>query len=193
MNNAPLNSVMLNSVQLNAVQRVAVILTAVAQIAINPRALVRGVVASSPMASIGIAGRALARAMVVVQPAAQIVITGLDRFYGKVTATAHAVASIISTVFPRRWVSHPVTVTAKAMPVVTGKILSRAPVTTNAMASISMPGKMFYSIVHGVVTVQGRASITVDFSTYKQLPFDENAPDERTMLVSQDIRLMVVL
>ncbi len=174
MNRAALNTVVLNAESLNAFQRVQIALSAAASIVFGSPMVVRGPVT------------------VVCQAAAQVVITGMEAVFAAVAAIARAVVSVTGTSFPVNPVSVPVAATARAIVAATGLVESHTPVAVSARADLTITESSF-SYVLGMAAVSAVADVGIDFETYKRLPFDENATEERTMLVPEQDRRMVVV
>jgi hypothetical protein len=127
----------------------------------------------TPRASIALVPRKLRKLFVTSTPRAQIAITG----------------NLSYTIHPGE-----VDVLARAVVTATGERYAKANGSAAVIgrANIALTGKNYYSLILGSASVVGRAQVVIDFEVRKQIPYDEDAPDERTMLLPEQDRTMVV-
>lgn len=110
-----------------------------------------------------------------------------------VACSGTAGINLVGTWYPRQSYSQPVAGTASAQVLAWWRSVYRAPVTAQQEACITVEtGSVFYKHMRPVVTTC-RAVIAVDGEVIKKIPFNGNAPDDRTMVLSAESRLMVWL
>lgn len=192
MNRGTINSSSINADPLNVVQRAIVRVNAYARASIIGRALRRSPVVTTPRESATIAPRAMVRGQVSSTPQAKVSMTGLQRIRTKLSIAARAVISVTGAQYPRNYYSQAVQVLGSAILRLTGRSLIKAPIVSTAKARITLAPPNSYQRYRGVMTLVARASITINPDVRKQIPYDADAPAERTIYLQPDNRLMVV-
>jgi len=191
MNRESINTATVNADVIDVIQRAVVSMVAVASAVLGGLVLRRSPVGSSPMGNVSLIPRALRRDVKNRAASAAIVLSGMFRVWGHVSTSARASINVAGLVFPRRSVYSQVSPIAQARVWATGRLLSKASIHSNAIASVNALYSS-YTQVRGLITSNAYANATISFETRKQIPYDEDAPFERVMRVDEDIRTVVV-
>lgn len=192
MNRNSINAATINSTQATGGQRAIVNSSAYARASINGRAGVRSPVALAPKASSNITMRAWARSILASSGQAVSTVSGLFRNRAKVGINAGALAEISGGVAPREYVVQPMLVRASAIVWLTGRTKARAPGTVTPEARITLASPQSYVRFHVAINATGRAVVRISPESRKQIPYDADAPEERTIFIPGVNRLMVV-
>lgn len=192
MNRAGLNTVVLNAAPLDPIQRAVVHMYAVASAVVQSRKLALAKIISAPVATITLKGRAFIRGAAAVEAIGSVVLIGYNRFYASIAAQARALVVAAGTAYPKEYIYAPLTAYAKAVLWPDSVVLRRQPQSYVGRATASISYASSFSKVLGRASVVAKALPHWDFSTYKRLPYDEDATDDRTMVVSADDRTMTV-
>lgn len=192
MNRNSINAATINATPATGGQRVIVSSSAYARASITGRAGGRSPLASKPKAISAISMRAWARAIMASSGRAVSTVTGLFRVKSKVGVSARAQAAIAGNIAPRGYTNQPVLVSASAIVWLAGRIHARAPGTYAPEARITLASPKSYSRFHVAINATGRAYVQVSPEQRKQIPYDADAPEERTIFIPGVNRLMVV-
>lgn len=193
MNSAPLNGFVLNGASYNAVQRSVTLFDVVAQVTLNPRVWVRGLVANAFVASAQVLAKSSVRIRAVTQWAveASSVYTLRNFTTSPVGWANQAEVTVQGEVFDRTLVSAPVVLNAVALTVFDGGIHVREPTTLAPTASI-VAKETSYTRHRDVLNWPTQADIWLQFDILRRIPYDEDTVEERTILVPEDQRLVYV-
>lgn len=192
MNRGTINSSAINADALNVIQRAIVRVNAYAQTSIIGRVLRRSPLVTTPRESATIAPRAMVRGQVSSTPQAKVSMTGLQRIHTKLSIVARSVISITGAQYPRHYYSQAMSVLGTAIMRLTGRALIRSPLVSSAQARITLAQPNSYQRYRGIMTLVARASITINPEVRKQIPYDADAPAERTIYLQPANRFMVV-
>lgn len=153
---------------------------AIADITITARNQVRNVATLSAAASITLTARNRARSVVTLQAYADIVARVLSRIRSAVSVTGQAQIENTATVKAPTPVLSPVGVSARAQIQAAGYVRRRDAIDLEANALVVA---RLSARIRGPVICYASANILAQFEVYRRLPFDRNAPDERTYVV----------
>lgn len=189
-NRSAINTATLNSIVPDVVQRTVLTSRAYAVVYARATVLYRSPVECRSSAQVSIASRALHRSVVSCRSSAVITCTGAERRRSPFTSSCRADINATGTVYPREFFGSPVTSANKSSIRAVVKWLNRSPVVCVQRAVLdAKTGAIFY-IHRSPVVSQCRALITIDAEIIKKIPFTGNAPDDRTMVLSAESRLM---
>lgn len=193
MNRENLNVATLNAAPLDFVQRVTVTMVAVASAIAGARVFRRNVFAATGRAAITATRRAILRAIISATPAAAIGLGGQEFVRGRCSVTGRATVVAIGTAYPRQSIYAPTLATPRAVVVVNlTRTIMRSPRLVQAVAEI-VARSNGYTRHRSPLAVSAQALVAIDFDVNKLIPYDEDAPAERVMTVSEDSRLMTVI
>lgn len=189
-NRSAINTATLNSIVPDVVQRTVLTSRAYAVVYARATVLYRSPVECRSSAQVSIASRVLHRSVVSCRSSAVITCTGAERRRSPVTSSCRADINATGAVYPREFFGSPVISTNKASVKASATVLARCPVVCvqRAIGEVKT-GAIFYYHRSPVVS-QCRALITIDAEIIKKIPFTGNAPDDRTMVLSAESRLM---
>lgn len=192
MNRYTINSSNLNTERQTAVQRAIVTMVAVAAGVAKYRVFFLAKLAASSTATIGYVQRVLARSVTAASAAATATIVRQNKYWARIGSIARSSAHAVGTVFVRHNISGAVNLSAAAVIWANSIKIGRIRVNPQAIADMAITGKNYYTRWLAQAGIIARAAPVIDFETRKQIPFDEYAPDIRTMRLAQDNRLMQV-
>jgi len=141
---------------------------------------VRSAVPAKARANIGLRAHVLARGAASVAARAKLSQSTYLERRGPVRAHPATGITADGTVYARRQVRSPLNAKAQAFIVTRTRTSARLAVLLRASASVTPRG---YVAARAPLATQGRAVIEIDPAVFKQLPFDEPAPDSRTFSV----------
>lgn len=193
MNSAPLNSVEINGAPDDALQRSATFIDAAAQVTLGPRVWARGLIGSTwtPTASVTETARTFARSIVNIAAAAEIT-TNIRRYTtSPVTVSVWADMLVSGAVEDRTLVRAPVTIDVGAIADFDASVLARSPLTMQPEASVGVAATSF-ARVRSAENWSAQASIWLQFDILKRIPYDEDSVPERTIVMSEDPRVVYV-
>ncbi len=215
MNSAALNSFAINGAPVDAVVRSAVLANVVAQITAHPRVWARGLLdqAFEVAASTSFAGKVFRRSLVSVANEASLFF-GIKNYTTQPTAyTVRADIVAGGEAVERELISNPLTWANSLLVTVSGSVVARSPVSAapqasivandstriavyapvafGAQAAVAVGGYSFAN-VRDTTNLVVRALVNVDPDIARQIPYDEDTVDERTIIVGREDRLLYV-
>lgn len=192
MNRYTINASNLNTEQQSVVQRAIIAMLAVASGVANYRIHFFAQVAGVARASASQVSRTLARSLVTASAVATSVLANQNRYWARLGATARASIESVGTVYVRDYIQSAANLAVSAVIWAKSLTIGRGIVSETARAVATITGKHYYTRWLGQAAARAYAQAVINFETRKQIPYDENAPDIRTMPVPSDNRTMMV-
>lgn len=214
MNREDINAATINTDIQDVIQRAIVYMVSLAAVALGGLVLRRSPIGSTPAATTTIAPHTNVRAAILnATGSVVLVLGGMYKAFVKVMASASSAVSVTGEIYPRAYREVVIQHTARAVawtashvdgrlmvssqPRATATIsptylmLVMSPLAAHALGSLSITPTIF-RVVRTPIASNSYGHVTIDFETRKQIPYDEDAPDIRSMLVDEDIRIVVV-
>lgn len=191
MNRNQINSCAINSDVTSSLQSVIVYIDAFAVISSTGNAWRRSSVVISQLALIEARLSSRQKTEKNIASSALLKITGLSRIRLKAPIDLRVNVGISGAIAQRRNLSQPTSINQNAVIWKKITIGVRSPCSIDSICAFGVYGKS-YSYVDFARNISAKAEMIVNFNTRKQIPYIDDAPGKRTILVQSDNRIMVV-